>query len=257
MPGDKLPGPPRKGINQTDGPGTYKHYKYNNYNPQRKSETNSAVAEENSAVAAVKRANAEASAAARSAVPKPCPPEPPNEVLAKAMSRLGQTSEAPGYKKQYNKVRAQPGKEQTHGNGVSSAIDADGEESLARSEPSIASTNPWIYVEEKERSSDAASQTGRGSRPHSGDSWTFHDPQEFTAVAFASDTKWEQKMDHGGQKIKQCRTMAGSSNSANVESFACRPECGDTRRTTHGHGACVHAWDVVSISTYQSFRKKK
>ena len=64
-------------------------------------------------------------------------------------------------------------------------------------------------------------------------------------------------MDHGGQKIKQCRTMAGSNNSANVESFACRPECGDTRRTTHGHGACVHAWDVVSISTYQSFRKKK
>ena len=66
-PGDKLPPPPKNGINKSDGRGTYRKYKYGNYDPERHwDDSNSAVAEAGSLVAAVKSAVAEAGAAASS-----------------------------------------------------------------------------------------------------------------------------------------------------------------------------------------------
>jgi hypothetical protein len=113
MLGDMHPPKPKKGINKSDGPGTYRKYKCGNYAPTRKSDdANSAVAEADSLVAAVKSAVAEAGAAASSSnaigsptVAAPTELDPQVTKFFDQMASLGKTGDVE--KKRSKEVPAQ------------------------------------------------------------------------------------------------------------------------------------------------------
>ena len=92
-PGDQLPQKPVRGINESDGRGSYRRYKIDNYKPTRALEdANSAVAEAESAAAGVESAVAVAGTAASSSNAVGSPTVAPTELDSPTVSVKSSTS---------------------------------------------------------------------------------------------------------------------------------------------------------------------